>query len=272
MLSISWRICWIARPGTCSPDMARTDEGALLSVRHRQGQLALRAQALRDFQRIWPVWTGDEKSFRLLVAATVPLVQSHRQTSGALAGAYFEMFRRTERVGGTATASRGRGIDSKPIVTSLYVTGMNTVKRGLDSGFSIQAAKQNAFVAVSGAITRHVLNGSRDVILGSVAADPQARGYARVTGGDPCSFCAMLAANGAAYGEDTVDFEAHDHCSCSSEPLYADSALPPDSQRFKDLWNETMAEHRTFDEESGKWRNPPDALNKFRQALTAQAE
>lgn len=254
--------------------MARTRQGALLTVRHRQAQLALRARALRDFQRVFRVWGGDEKSFRVLVQATVPMVQAHRQTSGALAGRYFESFRRTEKVGGTATATVGRGIGRKPVVTSLYINGMNTVKRGLDSGFSMQAARQNAFVAVSGAITRHVLNGSRDVILGSVAADKEARGWYRVTSGDPCAFCAMLASRGASYGEDTVDFEAHRHCSCEGEPRYEGSVLPPASQGFRDLWADAVTPERVWDErrQGYTWRNPPDALNQFRRALEGRAE
>lgn len=221
--------------------MARTEEGGLLTVRHRQGQIALRAQLLRDFQSIWPIWRGDESSFRLLVSATIPLVGLRREASSALGSAYYEMFRRTEGVGGASTPRPADPVPDDVLTTSLYVTGFNSVLKSIEAGFSPQAAQQNAFVKVTGAITRHTLNGSRESILRSTAADQQARGWARVTGGNPCAFCAVLASRGAAYAEDTVDFRAHDHCTCEAEPLYADSALPPDSQRFKDLYNEVAS-------------------------------
>jgi hypothetical protein len=42
-----------------------------------------------------------------------------------------------------------------------------------------------------------------------------------VTSGNACDFCSMLADRGAVYGEASAEFEAHDHCSCSAQPVYA---------------------------------------------------
>lgn len=254
--------------------MARTAEGAQLTVRHRQAQLALRAQLLRDYRMLWPIWKGDEQSFRLLVSATIPLVQSRRQSASALAGAYFEMFRRTEKVGGAATVIADHAFDAKSVESSLYVTGLNSVRNSVAAGFSPQAAMGNAFVKVSGAMSRHVAAGARGAILASTASDQEARGFARVTGGNPCAFCAMLASRGAAYAEETVDFEAHDHCSCFAEPVYGDSELPGRGQEFKDLWKDTITPERVWDANRGEYRDhlPADALNQFRQALATRAE
>lgn len=237
--------------------MARTEAGGLLTVRHRQGQIALRAQLLRDFQRIWPIWTGDESSFRMLVSATVPLVGAHRQTSSALATAYYEMFRRTEQAGGSPTPRPGDPLDEDAIRTSLYVTGLNSVKTSLEHGFTIQAAKQNAFVRVSGAVTRHMLNGGRDALVKSTASDPKAGGWGRVTSSSPCAFCAMLASRGAVYSEDTADFQSHDHCACEVEPQYEGSKLPGRADYFWELWQQVSD------------RDNP--LQEFRQILTAAA-
>lgn len=221
--------------------MSRTRNGALLTTRHRQGQLAVRAKLLRDFQSIWPVWRGDEETFRLLVSATIPLVQLRREASSALGGAYYSSFRRAEGAGGLFTPKAAGPLSDKVLTSSLYVTGLNSVRNSIAAGFSPQAAQQNAFVKVSGAITRHTLNGSRDAILQSTASDPETRGWARVTGGTPCAFCAVLASRGAAYSEDTAGFQAHDHCTCEAEPQFEGSELPPDSQRFKDLYNEVAS-------------------------------
>lgn len=251
--------------------MARTAEGRAATWGHRQAQLALRATTLRDFQKLWPIWTGDEKSFRTLVSATKPLVAVRRGQSGEIAGRYFKSFRTVEGVAGAASAAAAPTVPASVVETSLYVTGMNTVKNGLDAGFSLGAARQNALVQVSGAIGRHVLNGGRGALIYSTASDKQAGGWARVTFGN-CAFCAMLASRGAVYSEDTADFEAHDHCACGVEPQYSDSELPGNAGEYGRLWRNSVTTERVWDRKRGRYalRNSPDALNQFRRALAAR--
>lgn len=236
--------------------MARTGAGSTLTARHRQAQLTLSAQALRDFTRVWPLWRGDERSFRDLVAVTLPLAAAHHRTSSSLASAYYSAFRRIEGAGGSPQPRAADPLDRASLTSSLYVTGSVMTRKSIAAGFSPQAARQNALVRVSGALTRHVLSGGRDAVLRSSAADREARGYQRVTGGSPCAFCAVLATRGAVYGESSADFQAHDHCSCSAEAVYDGSSLPPTSQRFREIYNEVA---------SGS-ENP---INEMRKALAA---
>lgn len=236
--------------------MARTSAGAALTGRHRQAQLALRAQSLRDFTRLWPLWQGDEQSFRRLVEATLPLVNAHHSTSRSLAAAYYGAFRMAEGVGGTATPRLADPPDRAAVVSSLYVTGQVMTRKAIAAGLSPQAAMQTALTRTSGAVGRHVLHGGRTTLLQSTATDRQTRGWARVTAGSPCGFCATLASRGAVYSETGGGFQAHDHCACSAEPQYEDSQLPPDSQRFRELYNEVA---------SGS-DNP---INEMRKALAA---
>lgn len=247
--------------------MPRTAEGRQLTDRHRQGQLQIRAQASRDFLRLAPLWRGDEASFRTLVEATIPLVQAHRRTSSAFASAYYEGFRKVEGVGGPATPQAAGVLSAEEVVTALYATGGVAMRKGMAAGVPAAQVMSGALARSSGAVTRHVLNGGRGSLLRSITADPQARGWARVTGGNACAFCAMLAGRGAAYGEDTADFEAHDGCACGAEPLYEDSALPEANQRFKALYDSAIAEAREAGElERG---TSSDLLNAFRRAYVA---
>lgn len=201
--------------------MARTDIGAALTREHRTRQLAVRAVALQEFGRIWPLWgTGDLRTFDLLVEATIPLIDLRRATSAGLAADYYTAFRVAEGISGTASARIADVARRDQLVTSLYVTGKTQVQRSLRTGMSPQAARQNTFVTMSGSVTRHILNGGRDTLILSAASDRKARGWQRITGGNACSFCSMLAGRGAVYSEDTADFQAHDHCSCSAEPVY----------------------------------------------------
>lgn len=238
--------------------MARTEAGAGLTLQHRTGQLQLRAAALRDFTRLWPLWRGDERTFADLVAATIPLVRVHHGTSSALALAYYRAFRDAEDVGGAAAPRRGElAVDH--VTSSLYVTGLVMTRKAVGAGYSPQAAMQSALIRTSGAVARHVLNGGREALIRSAASDRQAGGWARVTAGGPCGFCATLAGRGAVYSESTSDFRAHDHCACTAEVQYEGAALPPDSQRFRDLYNEVA---------SGS-ENP---INEMRKALAGGGE
>lgn len=237
--------------------MARTAEGAALSVQHRAGQLRIRAQALTAYTRAWPLWQGDEASFKRLTDVTYPLVAAHRRLSASLASSYYETFRSVERVRGEATPRLAPPIDEATVSGTLFVTGREMTAKAIASGASPQAAMAAALVRTSGTVGRFVLGGGRDTIVLSSGADPEARGWGRVTGGNPCAFCAMVAANGPVFSEDTADFEAHDHCSCAGEPMYEGSEWPGEAREFQRLWNE----HASGTE------NP---LAEFRRVLSAR--
>jgi hypothetical protein len=52
-------------------------------------------------------------------------------------------------------------------------------------------------------------------------------GWQRVASDNACAFCEMLAARGAVYSEESADFEAHDGCTCTVEPVWRREADPP---------------------------------------------
>lgn len=200
--------------------MARSSAGAALTAQHRQAQLRIRAAALRDYMRLWPLWTGDESSFEQLVSVTTPLVRAHHGLSSSIASAYFEAFRRAEGVPGTALARVADPVKADRLATSLYVTGRVMTGKALAAGQTPEAAMQTALVRTSGAVGRYVLDGGRETIIRSTSTDKRARGWGRITGGNACAFCSMLANRGAVYSDVTADFQAHDHCACSAESFY----------------------------------------------------
>lgn len=220
------------------------DQGATLTERHRQAQLQLRAHVLHDFTLIWPLWTtiNDDNSFAQLVAATLALVSGYFRLSAATAATYYQAFRTAEHVPGRATPTLATAIAEQQITTSLYVTGQVAARKALAAGQTPEQARQTALTRMSGAITRLVLDGGRQTLLGSVQADPQALGWARVTDGNPCYFCLMLASRGAVYkSEQTASFEAHDHCGCSAVPVYRGSKLPAASSEWRQLYDRAQA-------------------------------
>lgn len=240
--------------------MARTPAGATLTNEHRQGQLRIRATAISDFTRLWPLWQGDGRSFSNLVTASVPLVRVHRNLSASLAGAYFTAFRSAERAGRNASPRLADPIDEDRVRGTMFVVGHEMTRKALAAGKAPQAAMADALTRTTGTLTRFVLDGGRETTVLSTAADREAQGFTRVTSGDPCAFCAMLASRGPVFSEDAAAFEAHDHCSCTAEPAYEGSELPGRASEFRDLWNQAQREG----DASG---TSNDSLNNFRRLL-----
>lgn len=238
--------------------MARTPEGAVLTRRHYVSQLAVRAATSRDVMRLWGTVDPTNLSGtydRFAQAATV-LTRARHATSSGVAASYQEEFRKAERVAGRAAVKLGPALAHADALGLIRGSGLSGIINSRQRGFSPQAAARNGLIKVLGATTRLVLGGGRDTIIESVAADPQTAHWQRVTSGEPCAFCAMLATRGAVFTADTADFEAHDHCSCSAEAAYEGSAMPLTSQALRSQWDTVTA-----------GLSGDDAINAFRSAL-----
>jgi hypothetical protein len=244
--------------------VARTDAGRILTEQHRRAQLQVRAQALRDYLRLWPIWEGDEESFFAMVAATLVLIRVYHGLSASLAASYFESFRVAEGAKGEAIPRVAGPINEDKVTAGLVVTGRDALRDALAAGRAAEEAREVALTQTSGSVSRQVLTGGRETILRSVAEDKEALGWTRVTDDDPCPFCALLAGRGPVYEEDTVDFEAHDSCACGAEAVYwKDAEWPGRAREFHDLYNEAILEAREADELDRGTKN--DLLNAFRR-------
>ena len=146
------------------------------------------------------------------------MVSRNRKTSVGLASAYLRAFR----------AASGLSGDVKIIVppmapeqfaTSLRVTSLIAAKKSAASLVPVDVAMTNALTQASGAMARLVLNGGRETVTQTIRNDSAATGWQRVLGGGGCEFCQKLA--GRVYPRDNAGFDAHDHCGCTAEAVYA---------------------------------------------------
>lgn len=234
--------------------MARSDAGAALTRTHRRQQLALRASVVREVLVLSKLWNSPFDDF---ADATATLVSSRRRDSAAISSRYYRAFRVAEGPGGVSTPVLGAQVERGRVLASIYATGLGSYERGIAAGLTQEAARRNALVAVTGSAARHVLNGGRETILRSTRTDKQARGWQRITAGEPCAFCQMLASRGPAFkSQRTASFSAHDHCVCTAEPVYRGGEWTPQATGFRRRWNEATAGL------SGK-----DALAAFRRAM-----
>lgn len=80
-------------------------------------------------------------------------------------------------------------------------------------GESASAATFQALVL--GAVQHKLADAGRDVIVHNSVQDPRARGWQRQVHSD-CTFCRMIASNGAVFTRETARFAAHDNCGCTA--------------------------------------------------------
>lgn len=242
--------------------MAVTQAGARLTALQQKQQLALRAATIRDIIKLYPIWNlGDPGSYDRFVDAVILLVQSRATNSAALAARYYEMFREADL---GLTWGKAALLAEPPTVAEITAAVGATARAGtyraLVAGQTAEQAMKSGLVQVSGALSRQVLNGGRQTVIGMARHDSRCNGWIRVSDGDPCAFCAMLLSRGPVYKEESADFEAHDHCGCGAEPCFPGTKWPEANQKYHDLWNQTK-----FDKDTSP-------LNAFRRALNGDTE
>lgn len=140
------------------------------------------------------------------------------------------------------------------VESSMRFAGPVSFKRGLTLRGSEPLALRKMQQQLEASSSRLTLNGDRETVLETFKQSDSIKGWRRIGDDDPCFFCAMLVSRGAVYSEGTVEFRAHDSCSCSVEPLYRHEPEPEDVRQLQTQWEKYAAGH------SGK-----DAIRAFRR-------
>jgi len=251
--------------------VALTAAGAALTEANRAAQLAARAGSLQELVRLWSIidienLPGTIDTFAR--AAAILAGQGFDQSAAAAAN-YYGLFRRVEGV--------GMLIVPKAIAPSIDVSmsllrgaALKGIIDGRKAGMTLGAAGRQGLIKAAGQLTKIVLSGGRQTIVGATAADPKALGWARHTSGDPCAFCRSLAARGPVYKtEKSADFEAHDHCACQAEPVYPGEpgslGTPQQAADYASEFRQAQAWARSSGTMSADTSN--NALNNYRRWL-----
>lgn len=252
--------------------MAATAAGRRAVERHRAAQLELRARALRDLQRLWRTVdpTNLERTIDGFAGAAAVLLYEWRAESAEASARYVDELRRAEGAGGAITVMVGDGPPHAEVVALIRGAALAGIVRARRRGQSVEAAARAGFVKASATAGGAVLAGGREVVAEAVKGDDQAVAWMRVTSGDACEFCAMLASRGPVFTTAAAAGEAfHDHCACTVEPVYRPDAAddrdqwPAASVRFREIWD-----HVTGGADAGVG----GALEVFRAGLEADAK
>jgi hypothetical protein len=239
-------------------------ESLTLAEGFRRAELTVRADFYRHMVALWPLATaairdndGDKLGDWLRLA--ILLVQRFRDQSATLAQQYVLRARLLD-VGDVGPSVSIGDMPDEQIVRTLLATGPGVIADGPRLGKSQPQAERDALAQTLAASGQLVLDGGHDVVERHVEADDAAVGWMRVTDGDPCSFCAMLASRGAVYstreaaggtdarldadkvqpGVDPLSFASeqwHNGCGCAVVPVFTRRpVLPPSSVQAERLW------------------------------------
>ena len=204
--------------------MALTVEGAALTQAHQRQQIALANRAVASSK---PMWASVVRSQGVWLAAQLSLLYQFYRQSEDLASTYVQAYRDAEGV-------RDPSIERAPfpvaeMTSVMLVGGPYSVKNFIKEGATPDQALSKGFTKFSGLVSRQVLSGGRMLIDRTAARDRQAIGWRRVTDGNPCTFCAMLATRGPVYrSREKASVIAgsglryHPHCGCTAELVYGE--------------------------------------------------
>ena len=223
------------------------------AAEHRRLQLAVRARAIAEILAAWPLFEGDLASWSRFVPVALAVIRARHRDSAALASAHLREWS-VEQGLGPPEAPLPPPPPPELLARSLGATGLAGTWRALSVGMSLEAAREAGFARLAMAAGRHVMDGGRGVVVEAVRLQPELR-WRRVTGARPCAFCAMLASRGPV--AETVDFPAHDGCSCTAEPALAGEGRNRREQELYARWREAAA-----------GLSGAEALRAFRRALS----
>lgn len=207
--------------------MALTASGRALTEQHRRAQLAIASEAEAVMRAMWdevdPVRIQETRGSWL--AASVLAAGAYHDASAELAADYVTSYRAVEADRPTGPIVRS-DMDRARVAASLELTGPAVLYLEERKGADPVVAHRTAGNRVAGAARRHVQHGGRGLIDLTARADQSVLGWRRVTDGNPCAFCAMLATRGPVYGSQSSAQSTgsgdryHDWCGCSAELVY----------------------------------------------------
>lgn len=205
-----------------------TASGRLLIDAHRRSQVGISAEATGVLTNLWQEY-GDTP---LWVPMAVQVVRHFSNRSTALALQYLRSYRYVE-IGRNDLAEVPHEIDTARTGGLMWVVGPGLVQQMIGLGSEPSAAKTYATWKVINAGQKIIMDGGRNTIMDSALANDQAAGFHRVTDGNPCTFCAMIAARQGVYRSEAAARNAkrwHGHCGCTVAEVFGDYE-PTDQER-----------------------------------------
>lgn len=221
--------------------MALTTAGRSLTQQHKLEQIRLGTRFVAASQ----VLLGELNPAQLdgtvmdWLPLQVLLGEAFHRDSANLAAAYLSEYR---------AAEAGRAGAAMPIIRPTFDAATATDKASLlvpmaktatAGGLTAKAAVDKVFWTLVNEWRTGTMAGGRDLVDASTLANQDSIGWRRVTDGNPCTWCAMLATRGPAYQSAETAGEGrfyHDRCGCTAEEVFGEWVPTAEEQRYIDLY------------------------------------
>lgn len=216
--------------------------------KYRAIQALVAARLAQQVLQVWRELMNPAKvdaSWPAVRAALMPIVRQAREQSAVLARASYLDVRSDADITDDGFVPEGPlPLLVQRLEDSLDVTGPVEFKKAIAAGKTPQQAMDAAAVRMVGTTQYLALEGGRQVMQRSIAADDQATGWSRVTDADPCAWCAMLASRGPVYKSAQTAGDPrqggdryHDHCACQAWPAFThDEPFIGIAEKLYDDW------------------------------------
>ena len=154
---------------------------------------------------------SPEKQRTDLLEAVPELIAYYADGSSALAADFYDDERERAGAGGRFTA--------EPVVLDRVEKIRRAVVWASEPMFD-EALDVTSPQRLAEVVQLETARPYRDTITTNRRRDPESAGWRRVTSGQGCKFCRMLADKGAIFREETARFASHPHCSCTAWPVF----------------------------------------------------
>jgi len=207
--------------------VATTTEGRDLTNAHRIQQVIIGQDTQQEATLLTDTYLTTPAPDRTAWLAAMLLMASSRwRQSQRLAAAYLHEFDHAENapVGGSVVELRFPDARAVTMLTDLIPAPLVAeLEEPLEQELVRTVAAEAGKLAMTGGRSTIDLTSRRRRVR-----------YRRVSDGNPCAFCAMLAQSGPRYSEETAYFRAHPDCGCTAEPVYG-------------IWQPTALERKWVD-------------------------
>lgn len=216
--------------------MALTSLGNDLTRAHKNSQLELAASAAGEADVLWSE-LNPSNPYPWAYAQAL-LLADRKGQSQRLAAAYLSEFSGAEY--GRPVQIVEAPTDFNRLIGVSLGAGAHAVTDLVDEGVRMDIALDQMRERFNEIVAAETQRTYREMVADT--AGRQSKTWRRVTDGNPCSFCAMLAARGPVYMESTATVSKyalryHKGCGCTAEPWYG---------RWED-WQPTEQEQKYVD-------------------------
>ncbi|WP_458116977.1 VG15 protein [Arthrobacter sp. D2-10] len=254
--------------------MAQTAEGKELTEANRVAQLAISSRAMAASKILWDGIdvARIDRSVERWLPAQLALLRKFHNDSNRTAATYLNEYRLAE-IGQPAEVVPATFAAAK-MRDAMLLAGPVRTKLLIGKGMNPDEAKLKTFPKLSGIVRRQVLDGGRGSVVNTESGDSRAIGWRRVTDGNPCTFCAMLAARGPKYfsaertqgnvlrpsRQGDMRLLYHGHCGCTSEIVYGEWTPTKTEQSYINAYDAAAKEA----DKAGESRTADTILHRMR--------